>query len=125
MDNIYDPYHHAVRQALQDKAQERRKKDFLKKKKSETNKFLKKKIYLTDFINLPEGLASAIFLGIFITIPYLFGMVFIFIVLAKATFGTYAKMETSFAFSWVIGYELLAGLLLLIILQSAIKFRGI
>jgi hypothetical protein len=32
-------------------------------------------------------------------------------------------METSFAFSWVIGYEFLAGFLLLMILKSSMRFR--
>ncbi|SFV71408.1 hypothetical protein MNB_SV-13-787 [hydrothermal vent metagenome] len=124
MTDLYDPYRNAVRQTLQDKAIEKRKKDFIEKaNKNKAKKFLKKKIYLSDFINLPEGLANSIFLGLFITIPYFFGIIFIFIVLAKANFHIYETIGNSFAFSWVIGYELLAGILLLIILKSSINFR--
>jgi hypothetical protein len=124
MSNLYDPYRNAVRQTLQDKANEKRKKLFIEKtNKDKAKKFLQKKIYLSDFINLPEGLANGIFFGLFITIPYLLGIIFIFTILAKANFNTYQKMETSFAFSWVIGYEFLAGFLLLMILKSSMRFR--
>jgi hypothetical protein len=124
MSNLYDPYRNAVRQTLQDKANEKRKKLFIEKtNKDKAKKFLQKKIYLSDFINLPEGLANGIFFGLFITIPYLLGIIFIFTILAKANFYTYEKMETSFAFSWVIGYEFLAGFLLLMILKSSMRFR--
>ena len=124
MPDLYDPYRNAVRQTLQDKAHEKRKKNFIKKaNKDKAKKFLQKKIYLSDFINLPEGLANSIFLGLFIAIPYLLGILFIFIILAKASFHTYETIENSFAFSWVIGYEFLAGLLLLMILKSSLHFR--
>ena len=124
MSDLYDPYRNAVRQTLQDKANEKRKKNFIKKSnKNKAKKFLNKKIYLSDFINLPEGLANSIFLGLFIAIPYLLGILFIFIILAKASFHTYETIENSFAFSWVIGYEFLAGLLLLMILKSYLHFR--
>ncbi len=120
--NLQDPYHNAVRNARLDKEQERRKREF-NQKRDKAQKFLNKKIYLTDFINLPEGLASGIFVGLFITIPYLLGVVFIFIIVAKADFHIFDKMETSFAFSWVMGYEFLALFLLLMIFLSAIRFR--
>jgi hypothetical protein len=90
MSNLYDPYRNAVRQTLQDKANEKRKKLFIEKtNKDKAKKFLQKKIYLSDFINLPEGLANGIFFGLFITIPYLLGIIFIFTILAKANFYTY------------------------------------
>ena len=124
MSNVYDPYRNAVRQTLQDKAIEIRKKKFMEKNNREkAKKFLQKKVYLSDFINLPEGLANSIFLGLFIAIPYLLGIIFIFIILAKASFHTYETIENSFAFSWVIGYEVLASLLLLMILKSSLTFR--
>jgi hypothetical protein len=124
MSNLYDPYRNAVRHTLQDKAHEKRKKIFLEKSNQEkAKKFLNKKIYLNDLINLPEGLASSLFLGLFITVPYLLGLLFIFIILAKASFHTYESIESSFAFSWVIGYEFLAVFLLLMILKSSLHFK--
>jgi len=124
MSNLYDPYRNAVRHTLEDKANERRKQIFIEKKNREkAKKFLQKKIYLSDLVDLPEGLANTLFLGMFIFVPYLFGVVFTFIILAKASFRTYERVENSFAFSWVIGYEFLAGFLLLMIFISSIRFR--
>ncbi len=124
MPDLYDPYRNAVRHTIQDKANEKRKKKFIEKSnRGKAKRFLKKKMYLSDFINLPEGLANSIFLGLFILIPYTIGILFIFIILAKASFHTYETIENSFAFSWVIGYEFLAGLLLLLIFKSSIRFR--
>ncbi len=120
--HLQDPYHNAVRNLRVDRELERRKKEFIGNR-DKAKKFLNKKIYITDFINLPEGLANGIFVGLFITIPYLLGVVFIFIIVAKADFHIFDKMETSFAFSWVMGYEFLALFLLLMIFLSAIRFR--
>jgi len=124
MSNLYDPYRNAVRNNLEDKASEKRKKDFIEKRSKENSKnFLQKKIYLSDLTNLPESLANSLFFGLFIFIPYSLGVIFTFLVLAKASLKTYEGVNNSFAFSWVIGYEFLAGFLLLIIFISAIRFK--
>ena len=124
MSNLYDPYRNAVRHTLEDKATEKRKQIFIEKRNREkAKKFLQKKIYLSDLVNLPEGLANTLFLGIFVFIPYLLGVTFTFIILAKASFRTYERVDNSFAFSWVIGYEFLAAFLLLTIFISAVRFR--
>lgn len=120
--NLQDPYHNAVRNKRKDRELERRKKEFIANR-DKAKKFLNKKVYITDFINLPEGLANGIFVGLFVTIPYLLGIIFIFIFFAKADFHIFDKIETSFAFSWVMGYEFLAGSLLLIIFLSSLRFR--
>ena len=124
MPDLYDPYRNAVRNSLVDKAHERRKKIFVQNRNREqAKKFFQKKIYLSDLVNLPEGLANTLFLGIFIFVPYLLGVIFTFSVLAKANFRTYERVDNSFAFSWVIGYEFLAGFILLMIFISAVRFR--
>jgi hypothetical protein len=125
MSDLYDPYRNAVRHSIKERANEKRKKIFIQnKKRNQTKKFFQKKIYLSDLFNLPEGLANTIFLGMFVFIPYLLGVIFTFLILAKASFQTYEKVENSFAFSWVIGYEFLAGFLLLMIFISAVRFRS-
>ena len=124
MSNLYDPYRNAVRHSIEDKANQRRKKNFIQKQnKEKAKKFFQKKIYLSDFIHLSEGLANTLFLGMFVFIPYLLGVVFTFVILAKASVRTYERVDNSFAFSWVIGYEFLAGFLLLTIFISAMRFR--
>jgi ABC-type bacteriocin/lantibiotic exporter with double-glycine peptidase domain len=125
MSDTYDPYRNAVRQTLQEKATEKRKKIFViqNQKTEKAKKFFQKKIYLTDFIDLPEGLINIVFLTFFIIIPYFIGAIFTFIVLAEVNFRIYESMHNPFAFLWVIGYEFLATILLLIIVKSAITFK--
>jgi len=124
LSNTYDPYRNAVRQTLQDKATEKRKQSFTRKEKREKAKsFFQKKIYLRDYIDLPEGLVNIIFLGFFLLIPYTIGVLFTFTFLADLSLLTYKDMHNSFAFLWVLGYELVASLLLLLIIKSSINFE--
>jgi len=124
--NSYDPYRNAVRQTFADKNIIERQKKFKNQKDQKGSKgFFQKKIYLNEIIDLPEGLANAILFGMFMFFPYLAGIMFIFFVLANANYQLYEKMEGySFIFSWVIGYEFIAGFLLLIIVYSALTYRG-
>jgi len=126
MVDTYDPYRNAVRRALEDKAHKERKESFMQHgegKKKKTKSFFQKKISLTDFIDLPTGLVNIVFLIFFILLPYYIGVIFTFVVLAKVNITTYENFHNPFAFSWVIGYELLATFFLLIILKSAIAFK--
>ena len=124
MPNQYDPYRNAVRHSIEGKVNNKRKQLFIQQQtKAKAKKFFEKKIYLSDLVDLPSGLANGIFIALFIFIPYSIGVVFTFIFLAKASFTTYDHIENSFAFSWVIGYEFLATFLLLMIFQSAMRFR--
>jgi hypothetical protein len=124
--NSYDPYRNAVRQTFADKNIIERQKKFKNQKDQKgTKSFFQKKIYLNEILDLPEGLANAIFFGMFMLFPYLAGIIFIFFVLANANYQLYQKIEGySFIFSWVIGYEFIAGFILLIIVYSALTYRG-
>lgn len=114
----FDPYHNSIRNAREDRILMEKRKE---RKKSE--KFLDKKVYLTDFINLPEGLANILFISLFIVMPYIFGTVMIFISVAKINLYIYNTLNISFFFSWVIGYEAIATLLLLMIFATAIRYK--
>jgi len=124
MSDTYDPYRNAVRQTLEDKRRGEQRKKFNHRKKQKQKSFLKQKIYLTDFTGLPYGLSNLLFFAIFALIPYLTGTLFTFFIFAEASFTTYKDMNGSnFAFSWLIGYELIAFFLLLLIIKSAILFH--
>jgi len=123
MSDTYDPYRNAVRRTLADKsAEERRKKFITKNQKEKKQGFFQKKFYLSDFIDLPEGLTNALVLSLFLLIPYFLGFIFTFVVLAELNFQTYKNMHNNFAFLWVVGYEFMASLLLLAIIKSALTF---
>ena len=88
--------------------------------------FAKKQIRLEDsrlfFIPGFEKVLLAIY-SVFL--PYLAGLLFLFIYVAKGSFVVFNALstESSFIFSWCIGYECLATLALLIIIYNAIKFN--
>jgi hypothetical protein len=88
-----------------------------KKKKPKENtknrEFLLKRRTLSDF--LPAGNEDISLITIFTLVPYLTGMVFVFFVIAEASFTKLISLSKyhSFPLIWAIGYEIVAGLLLL------------
>jgi len=118
----HDPYLNTVKRSLRDK----RYKELHEKKIKNTNDFLKKRFEITDYINLPEGLANIIFFILFLVIPYIVGISFIFIIIAKASIETFSHINIDgYPVYWSIGYEVIASLLLFIIIKSAISFRRV
>jgi len=119
---VHDPYLNTVKRSLKDK----RYKELHEKKIKNTNDFFKKKFEITDYINLPEGLANIIFFILFLVIPYIVGISFIFIIIAKASIETFSHINIDgYPVYWSIGYEVIASFLLFIIIKSAISYRRV
>jgi hypothetical protein len=117
---IHDPYLNTVKRSLEDKKY----KELQVKKRSQVDNFLKKKFEITDYIQLPEGVANMLFFIAFLVIPYIVGISFIFIVIARASLDTFWGMNiNAYSIYWAIGYEVIASFLLFIIIKSAITFR--
>jgi hypothetical protein len=93
--------------------------------KAVTTSFAKQKVSLNNSpLLFPNGLEN-VFAGLyFIFLPYLTGIVFLFIFISKGSIDIFQSLntESSFFFSWCIGYECLAGIVLLWILKSAVFF---
>lgn len=125
MQKTHDPYLNTVKRSLQNKECQKRKKKYAEKKNHPTsNNFLDQKIIFTNYFNLPESLQNIIGLTLFMFIPYSIGIIFIFVVVARASLETYEKIDmNSFFLSWTIGYEVMAFLLLLLIIKSALLFK--
>jgi len=73
----------------------------------------------------PEGFEN-IFLGLyFIFVPYLTGLLFMFFYVAGSEIellSSISKAESSIFLTWIIGYEVVAGIMLGVIFLMAIKF---
>lgn len=72
----------------------------------------------------PEGLEK-IFLAIYIVLlPYITGVIFLFFYVGSGDTETFMSLnqDASFMLTWIIGYEILAVLIILYIIKSAIKF---
>ena len=87
--------------------------------------FSQKEVYLSDTpLFFPRGLEK-IFLAIyFITLPYITGILFLFFYIADGKMELFSSLdnESSFILTWAIGYEIIASLILLYIIKSAITF---
>jgi hypothetical protein len=117
---IHDPYLNTVKRSLEDKKY----KELQVKKRTQVDNFLKKKFEITDYIQLPEGLANMLFFIAFLVVPYIVGISFIFIVIARASLDTFWEININeYSVYWAIGYEVIASFLLFIIIKSAITFR--
>lgn len=119
---IHDPYLNAVKRNLEDKKY----KELQFKKKTQVDNFLKKKFEITDYITLPEGIANILFFISFLVIPYIVGISFVFIVIARASLDIFSELNSNEYFIyWAIGYEVIASFLLFLIIKSAITYKRV
>ena len=124
MNTNHDPYLNTVRRSLDEKKLKIRKEKLLQEEEKKAKGFFSRKIDLNHYIDLPESIQNLMLFIFFIAIPYIFGLMFIFFVLAQASLQSYKSLElNSFPLTWTIGYECLAFLLLLFIMKSAVTFK--
>ena len=97
-----------------------------KKFKSAT-KFTQKEVDLAETpLFFPEGFEK-IFLAIyFVTLPYIAGLLFLFIYVAEGNIDLFLSLneEQAFMLTWAIGYEIIAALTLLWIVKMSISFAN-
>lgn len=123
MTSTHDPYLNTVKRSLTEKKNKIRK-EKIKEIEEEPQAFLSKNILISDYIYLPESLQKIFLLTLFIGLPYFFGIIVLFIILSYAAFKEYANLTFDlFMFSWTVGYESIAFILLILILKNAFTFR--
>ncbi|SFV57321.1 hypothetical protein MNB_SV-12-697 [hydrothermal vent metagenome] len=125
--STHDPYLNTVKRNLQDKYYKEQKERQKEKENMEEEKpkdFFTQEIHLSNHINLSENSINTIIISAFILIPYITGIIFIFLVIAKANIIIFNEIDIDEYFVyWSIGYEVLASILLTIIIKSAISFK--
>ncbi len=89
------------------------------------NSFTKQEVKLNDTpLFFPEGFEK-IFLAIyFVSLPYILGLLFLFFYIADGKFKVFlaVNQDSPFLMTWAIGYEMLAVLVILWIVKTAISF---
>ena len=120
-----DPYLNAVRVSLNEKKIKVRQEKLRKKEEHRKSKsFLSRNLDISNYINLPEGVQNIIIFSLIIAIPYFLGVMFIFLILAQASFDRYYDLDIHFfPLVWSMGYECLAFILLMLIFKSAMCFK--
>ena len=96
-----------------------------KKFQSANNSFGKQEIRYEDTpLFFPPGLEKLFLLIYFVSLPYIAGLLFLFVYVAKSKYETFLTLvqESSFFMTWAIGYEILAVLILLYIVKMAVTF---
>ena len=96
-----------------------------KRLKNKEEKFLQKNITFDDTpLFFPEGFEKLFLLLYFITLPYIAGILFLFFYIANGKKELFLSLndDASFIMTWAIGYEIIAAIVLLWIIKSAISF---
>ena len=90
--------------------------------KRKNNSFAQQEVDVKAYILAPEGYEAFMFSIYFLTIPYLTGLTFLYLFVAKANFEHFLNVKlSSFFVIWAIGYELVAAVLLTLIAYSFVK----
>lgn len=91
-------------------------------KKRNDNSFAQKEINIKDYVIAPEGYEAFMFTIYFLTIPYLVGLVFLYLFVAQASFSHFLNFKiNSFFVIWMIGYEVVAIITLVLIAYAFAK----
>jgi hypothetical protein len=94
------------------------------KKISKNRSFTSQEVDIRDYLYSPDDWESIFYTFYFTFIPYLTGAIFLFFAVAGADYANFQLMDMSaFLIVWIIGYEIVATSLLLIIFMSYLRFR--
>ena len=96
-----------------------------KKYSKSDKKFTEQEVTFDDTpLFFPEGFEKIFLFIYFISLPYITGLLFLFFYVAEGKEELFLSLneQSSFILTWAIGYEVLAGLTILLIVKSAITF---
>ena len=94
----------------------------LKSRRQMEDDFFQKSLDYRDFVFSPEGYEGIVLALYILTIPYLIGLLFLFLFVAEASYEYFLQFNlASFFVIWAIGYEVCAGLILLVIFLAWFK----
>ena len=95
----------------------------MKEVRTKQDSFGSQNININDFILSPEGWETLMFTIYFFAIPYLIGILFLFLFIAHASVSNFFVLEFgAFLIVWAIGYEIIAISLLIFIFISYINY---
>jgi hypothetical protein len=86
--------------------------------------FTSQEVHISDYLYSPDDWESVFYTLYFTFIPYLTGATFLFFAVAGADYANFKLMDMSaFLIVWIIGYEIVATSILLLIFMSYLRFR--
>jgi len=95
----------------------------MKKVRNKKENFGSQNIDMNQYIISPQGFEGVMLSLYFLFIPYVTGLLFLFVFIAHVTFEKFFLLDFSSIFIvWMIGYEVLAVLILTLIFFSYFKY---
>lgn len=93
------------------------------KKRKQKVSFGAQKVDFRDFIYVPEEWAPIAYAIYVVGIPYLAGAIFLFLVIARGSYENFKLLDiNAFPIVWLIGYEIVAVVMLVWILMLYLKY---
>ncbi len=97
-----------------------------RKRKAKTRdklaEFMSADVHDSELGIIPEGYGGISYLTFLIFAPWIAGIIFMFFYVAGGDTETFNKLEDSTLLTWVIGYEMLAALILLLIFKKLVVY---
>jgi len=91
------------------------------KTREKLTEFLSADIQDSEFGIVPEGYGGITYVAFFIFGPWIMGILFIFFYVSGGSLKAFTSLDTNFFLTWIIGYEILGSIILLIILKKLIS----
>ena len=87
--------------------------------------FISQNIDVKDYVISPDGYETIMVAVYFVTLPYLAGLMFLFMYIADADFEKFQMIDfTTLFIVWMIGYEVLSSIFLLFIFVAFLRSFG-
>ncbi len=85
--------------------------------------FASQKVDFSDHVFVIEGYEGIFYTIYFLTVPYISGAIFLFFFVAGGSYDNFMLLEmNAFLIVWLIGYEIVATLILIAIFISFLKY---
>ncbi len=96
----------------------------LNKKKTENKlaEFMNASVTDSEVGIIPEGYGGITYLTFFIFLPEIAGILFMFFYISHGELDAYNTLDIDYLLTWVIGYEIVAAITLLLIFKKAMTF---
>lgn len=123
MQNHHDPYLETAARSINNKLIKNRKKKVKAFQKEQKTGFYNQEISIEGYLTFNKPILSMFISSIILFLPYLIGLFAMLIIFNLEVISYYTQISIpSFLFSWLIGYEVIAFSLLLIIFKNAYLF---
>lgn len=123
MQGKHDPYLETATRSINEKIIKNRKKKF-EENEEKKKSYFQKEIHLDDYMDLPRPIQYLLFFILFTSIPFIIGFIVISFMSGMSPLDSFSGLTLeAYLFTWILGYESLAVMLLLNIFKNAFFYK--